>query len=61
MLHALVWINPCIIVHEHPTKLTVVWDRPDFAVSFLCTNHRTTFHVRVGSLRLIPTKYSDTL
>ena len=33
---------------NHPTKLTVVWGKPDFAVIFPRTNHHTALHVRMG-------------
>ena len=33
----------CVFLYmNHPTKLTVVWGRPDFAVAFLNMNHHRT-------------------
>ena len=46
---------------NHPTKLTVVWGRPDFAVVFLHTNHCIALHIRVGLAQALPNnKYTMT-
>ena len=37
---------------NHPTKLTVVWGSPDFAVVFPRMNHRTRFTLVWDLLRL---------
>ena len=49
---ALTTVQP--YMEYHPTKLTVVWGRPDFTVVFPRTNPRTKLSLVWGSLRLTP-------
>ena len=47
--HVIIRVLLCM---NHPTKLTVVWGNPDFAVAFPRMNHHTRFTLVWGSLRL---------